>query len=230
MVLVRATDRTIIRVRGTSSARLLRSSTDSLLLLFVLSFSLVCFLASIPSPVAAAPTTVFPTNWTDLDAVATGEAAAYDDDYGTAALLSGGSGTGNVTYNNFTLLDNGAAIFSVNASFGYNGTGFVDDEWGLFWSEDAGATWQDLVSFSSSSPADTNATFLLAPSQPWTFPAVDDNVSLKAGVRLSGGDDGFLFSLQEIFLRVVLDTTGPAITLWGPDTGLITPNATVEMA
>lgn len=153
---------------------------------------------------------VSPQNWTDVESVAENETLAFDNNSVTATLIQGGAG--NVTYFNFTALDDGAAIVSVSAFFLLNTSGFVDDQWGLFWRNET--TWNVLESLNATNSGNSSRNFSIGANR-WTY-ALLENIELRLEVMTTGGLDSYLMSLQEVFLALVLDVTGPAISLSGP--------------
>jgi len=167
--------------------------------------------ALVPPSEAASSQTARPTVWSDPSSVTATEHLATDSLADTAANMSGG---GNLTYSSFDAALT-PTIFQLNLSYELSTSGFVDDIWAVYWSDNAGSSWNNLVYSSANATRHTNATILISAGG-WSWAEVRQNLSVRFMILTNGTADEAELMLYDIRAIMLADSGGPEITLYSP--------------
>ncbi len=187
---------------------------------FALILLAIIVLFLIPSAIALTESTK-PSSYVDPESISANASLAYDGNAATYAAIN--ATTGNLTYAAFSADGHNASVDVKRVDLVFDmQANLSDDEWGLAYSYDGGASWQPLRALGGGGLSRTTLVYsdVAGPGGKWDWTAIAGNLSVRLQYLVNGTPDSATdIRLFEAWANVTSDLEGPSIALLSPADG-----------
>lgn len=158
------------------------------------------------------------SSYVDQSNISANASLAYDTSEATFATI--GNATGNLTYASFDERGHNASVDVKRVDLLFDiETNLTDDEWGISYSYDGGASWQQLRALAGGNLSRTTLTYsdVAGPPRKWDWPAIATNLSVRILYSVNNSPDGLgAIELFGTWANVTSDLEGPNVTPLSP--------------